>query len=30
VQTRIGDEWFPVEHTIDQDKLRDQLTKLFG
>ena len=30
VQTRIGDEWFPVEHTIDQDKLREQLTKLFG
>lgn len=30
VKTRIGDEWFDIAHTIDQDKLREQLTKIFG
>jgi hypothetical protein len=30
VKVRIDDEWSDIEHTIDQGKLREQLTKLFG
>jgi len=28
IKTRIGDEWFDIQHTPQQIKLKDQLSKM--